>query len=578
MNTPQQKPFAFYGRVSTEDNQDPESSRGWQLSRANALIQPHGGRIAMEFFDVGQSRSLPWQRRTQASLLLTALRNPSRGFSAVVVGEPHRAFYGNQFGLTVPLFTHYGVELWVPEIGGPIDPDNEAHELVMSVFGGMSKGERNRIKLRVRTAMAAQTLLEGRYLGGRPPYGYTLRDLGPHPNPAKAADGKRLRGLTPDEQTAPIVQRIFTEFLTGSGIFAIAEGLTADRHPCPSAYDRARNRHRSGIAWSKSAVRVILTNPRYTGRQVWNKQRTDEVLLDVDDVAMGHTGVLRWNPTDKWIISKEIIHEPLVDDSTFEQAQALLQRRGRGTGGQHVTHRTRNPYMFRGKIYCAACDRRMQGQYNHGVAYYRCRFAQEYALANRIKHPRNVYLREDALTDALDTWLASAFTPHRLERTITALTDAQPAEHPPALIAAAKAIIAECDAKLDRYRATLDAGADPTVVTAWITQTQAERARAEADLQAQANTSSGRMTRSEITTLVHALGDMVTVLQDADPVDKAEVYRQLGLRLIYYPDTQTVRTEIDLNAHRGVTVRVRGGIRPHVPSTPAGNRCSCVAQ
>ncbi|WP_255508976.1 recombinase family protein [Micromonospora sp. A202] len=182
----------------------------------------------------------------------------------------------------MPLFAHYGVELWVPEIGGPIDPDNEAHELVMSVFGGMSKGERNRIKLRVRTAMAAQTLLEGRYLGGRPPYGYTLRDLGPHPNPAKAADGKHLKGLIPDEQTAPIVRQIFTEFLAGIGMFAIAEGLTANHVPCPSAHDRARNRHRSGIAWSKSAVRVILTNPRYTGRQVWNKQRTDEVLLDVD--------------------------------------------------------------------------------------------------------------------------------------------------------------------------------------------------------------------------------------------------------------------------------------------------------
>ena len=26
--------FAFYGRVSTEDNQDPEASRNWQRSRA----------------------------------------------------------------------------------------------------------------------------------------------------------------------------------------------------------------------------------------------------------------------------------------------------------------------------------------------------------------------------------------------------------------------------------------------------------------------------------------------------------------------------------------------------------------
>jgi hypothetical protein len=169
--------------------------------------------IVEEFFDIGQSRALPWQRRPQASALLAALRNPNRGFRAVVIGEPHRAFHGNQFGLTFPLFVHYGVELWVPEIGGPLDPNNEAHVLVMSVFGGMSKGERNRIKVRVRTAMAAQTKLEGRYLGGRPPYGYTLVDLGPHPNPAKAADGRMLHGLAPDPQVAPVVERIFTEFL-----------------------------------------------------------------------------------------------------------------------------------------------------------------------------------------------------------------------------------------------------------------------------------------------------------------------------------------------------------------------------
>lgn len=35
-----------------------------------------------------------------ASPLLATLRDPRRGFSAVVVGEPHRAFYGNQFGGT----------------------------------------------------------------------------------------------------------------------------------------------------------------------------------------------------------------------------------------------------------------------------------------------------------------------------------------------------------------------------------------------------------------------------------------------------------------------------------------------
>ncbi len=35
-------------------------------------------------------------------------------------------------------------------------------------------------------------------------------------------------------------------------------------------------------------VRTILHNPRYTGREVWNLQRWEEVLIDVDDVALGH--------------------------------------------------------------------------------------------------------------------------------------------------------------------------------------------------------------------------------------------------------------------------------------------------
>lgn len=51
------------------------------------------------------------------------------------------------------------------------------------------------------------------------------------------------------------------------------------------------------------------------------------------------------------------------------------------------------------------------------------------------------------------------------------------------------------------------------------------------------------MSHIEITRLVRTLGDIVTVLNHADPADKAEVYRQLGLRLIYHPDTKTVRAE-----------------------------------
>ncbi|MGK5741561.1 hypothetical protein [Micromonospora sp. URMC 103] len=139
------------------------------------------------------------------------------------------------------------------------------------------------------------------------------------------------------------------------------------------------------------------------------------------------------------------------------------------------------------------------------------------------------------------------------------MAGAQLANQPSPAVAAAQTTIAECDAKLERYRAALDAGADPSVVSNWIAQSQAERTRAQDDLHTADSAATRRMSQAEITSVVQALGDIVTVLRDADPVDKAEVYRQFGLRLIYQPETQTARAEMDLSAHRGVLICVRGG-------------------
>ena len=70
----------------------------------------------------------------------------------------------------------------------------------MTVLGLSSKREITRTNIRVRTAMAAQTREQGRYLGGRPPYGYRLADAGPHPNKAHAAWGRRAHRLEPDPE------------------------------------------------------------------------------------------------------------------------------------------------------------------------------------------------------------------------------------------------------------------------------------------------------------------------------------------------------------------------------------------
>jgi DNA invertase Pin-like site-specific DNA recombinase len=286
--------FAFYGRVSTEDWQDPVTSRARQQDQAAALAAGHG-RIVAEFFDTGYSRTLAWARRPQAAALVAALADPDRGWDAIVIGEYERAFYGSQYASMAPLFEHYGIQLWTPEVGGRVDFHAEDHEQTMLALGLSSKQEIARTRIRVRTAMATQTREQGRYLGGRPPYGYRLADAGPHPNKMHAAWGRRAHRLEPAPATAPIVRWMFAQRLAGHSVARITRALNDAGVPCPSAADPERNPHRAGTAWTLRTVAAILANPRYTGRQVWNRQRTDFDLVDPANTGLGHQQVQRWN-------------------------------------------------------------------------------------------------------------------------------------------------------------------------------------------------------------------------------------------------------------------------------------------
>jgi site-specific DNA recombinase len=58
-------------------------------------------------------------------------------------------------------------------------------------------------------------------------------------------------------------------------------------------HEQTRNPHRTGAAWTLRTVAAILANPRYTGRQVWNRQRTDFDLADPTKTTLGHKQVQR---------------------------------------------------------------------------------------------------------------------------------------------------------------------------------------------------------------------------------------------------------------------------------------------
>ena len=74
--------------------------------------------------------------------------------------------------------------------------------------------------------------------------------------------------------------RIFALYADGVGLRLIAQQLTDDAVPSPAAYDPARNRHRDPRGWSHTAIRAILTNPTYSGRRVWAKQRRRRLWQD----------------------------------------------------------------------------------------------------------------------------------------------------------------------------------------------------------------------------------------------------------------------------------------------------------
>ncbi|WP_369359772.1 hypothetical protein [Streptomyces sp. cg2] len=173
--------------------------------------------------------------------LLAAMADPDRDFDAIAIGSCERAFHGNQFASMAPLFEHYGVALWVPELGGAIAPALVGHEELMILLGILSKREIARARIRVRSAMTVQARDQGRYLGGRPPYGYRLVDAGPHPNRSFARRGVRIQRLDIDPECGEIVRWIFAQRLAQHSIARITRALNDAGIPCPSAADPERN-------------------------------------------------------------------------------------------------------------------------------------------------------------------------------------------------------------------------------------------------------------------------------------------------------------------------------------------------
>jgi site-specific DNA recombinase len=146
----------------------------------------------------------------------------------------------------------------------------------------------------------------------------------------------------------------------------IARDLNERGVPCPSSADPERNRHRGGRVWMVTTVAAILANPRYTGRQVWNRQRTDRDQVDERGELFREQQVQRWTSSAQWVISRAVVHPPLVSEEQFVRVQAVHPA-PLPTDGEPRT------YLLAGLVSCGICGRLMDSHWIHDRPGYRCR-------------------------------------------------------------------------------------------------------------------------------------------------------------------------------------------------------------
>ena len=199
--------------------------------------------------------------------------------------------------------------------------------------------------------------------------------------------------------------------------------------------------------------------------------------------------------------------------------------------------------------------------------YYRCKFPAEYAARRqRRAPPKPSTSARTPILPRLDEWLAQLFDPSSIDETCDALAAApSPSRRRRASSPPTRRRSRDCDRKLARYRAALDAGTDPAIVAGWIKRGRAPSATPRrAPIAAAQPTPTAASNRDEIRADARrASADMLSVLDDADPkLTRPRSTRSSACRRHVPPERP--RT-VDVEPPRVLTIVSEGGLEPPRP-------------
>lgn len=220
-------------------------------------------------------------------------------------------------------------------INGDFDSAQENNDLAAfnNVINELYPKQISRKVRQVKRSNAAK----GMFMNSHAPYGYMKAP----------ADRHRL---IIDEETAPIVRRIFTEYARGENASRIADRLNYDGVLCPSAYYYAKqgkiNPKNETALWGSGTIMQMLRKQVYIGNMVQGQR----------EVISFKSKQRRVTDPDEWIVV-EGTHEPIIDRDLWEEVQNVLTNK--------TIIRTpkidRELATFTGLLFCADCNSLLSG-------------------------------------------------------------------------------------------------------------------------------------------------------------------------------------------------------------------------
>ena len=165
---------------------------------------------------------------------------------------------------------------------------------------------------------------KGQYLSPYPPYGYQKDSVNKH-------------AIKINQEESEVVQKIFSLALQEKTLYEIAQFLNHKKIP---------TRTQTAL-WNPSTISQILKNSFYIGDMYYDKYKTEKTTKKSSLKAK-----------EEW---KQIQnhHIPIIKSEVFEEVQEIMKRKKERRNSKQK-QKTKSIYLFAGKLYCGACQRKLQ--------------------------------------------------------------------------------------------------------------------------------------------------------------------------------------------------------------------------